>query len=42
MADYILPGKICLERDDAPVMADTWFDVPYTHYAEAIVEPNGD
>jgi anaerobic selenocysteine-containing dehydrogenase len=23
-------------------MADTWFDVPYTHYAEAIVEPNGD
>ena len=42
MADYILPGKICLERDDAPVMADTWYDVPYTHYAEAIVEPNGD
>jgi anaerobic selenocysteine-containing dehydrogenase len=42
MADYILPGKICLERDDAPVMADTWYNVPYTHYAEAIVEPNGD
>jgi len=42
LADYILPGKMCLERDDAPVLADTWYNAPYSHYAEAIVEPNGD
>jgi anaerobic selenocysteine-containing dehydrogenase len=42
LADYILPGKICLERDDVPVLSDTWFNAPYSHYAEAIVEPNGD
>jgi len=42
LADYILPGKICLEREDVPVLADTWFNKPYSHYAEAIVEPNGD
>ena len=28
LADYILPGKMCLERDDVPVLADTWFNVP--------------
>ena len=42
LADYILPGKICLERDDVPVLADTWYNAPYSHYAKAIVDPNGD
>ena len=42
LADYIIPGKMCLERDDVPVLADTWYNAPYSHYAEAIVEPNGD
>ena len=42
LADYIIPGKMCLEREDVPVLADTWFNVPYSHYAEVIVEPNGD
>ncbi len=42
LADYILPGKMCLERDDVPVLADTWYNVPYSHYAEAIVDPAGD
>lgn len=41
-ADYVIPGKICLEREDAPTLADSWFDVPYSHYTEAVVEPNGD
>jgi anaerobic selenocysteine-containing dehydrogenase len=42
LADYVLPGKICLEREDMPVLTDNWYDVPYGHYAEAICEPNGD
>ncbi|MDA0338971.1 MAG: molybdopterin-dependent oxidoreductase, partial [Proteobacteria bacterium] len=42
LADYVIPGKMCLERDDVPVLADSWFNGPYSHYAEAIVEPNGD
>jgi len=42
LADYVLPGKICLEREDMPVLDDTWFDVPYSHYTEALCEPNGD
>jgi len=42
LADYVIPGKICLEREDMPVLTDNWYDVPYGHYAEAICEPNGD
>jgi anaerobic selenocysteine-containing dehydrogenase len=42
LADYILPGKICLEREDMPALTDNWYDVPYGHYTEAVCEPNGD
>ena len=38
-ADYVLPGKMCLERADAPVLCDTWYEAPYTHYTPAIVDP---
>jgi len=42
LADYVLPGKICLEREDTPVLTDAWYDVPYGIYTEAVCEPNGD
>ena len=41
-ADYLLPGKMCLERADVPILCDTWYEQPYTHYTPAIVDgPEG-
>ena len=41
-ADYVLPGKMCLERADVPILCDTWYEQPYTHYSPAIVDgPEG-
>jgi anaerobic selenocysteine-containing dehydrogenase len=37
-ADYVLPGRMCLERADVPILCDTWYEQPYTHYTPAIVE----
>jgi anaerobic selenocysteine-containing dehydrogenase len=37
-ADYVLPGKMCLERADVPILCDTWYEQPYTHYTPAVVE----
>ncbi len=42
LADYILPGKICLEREDATVLSDIFYEEPYSHYTKAVCEPNGD
>jgi anaerobic selenocysteine-containing dehydrogenase len=41
-ADYVLPGKLCLERADVPILCDTWYEAPYTHYTPAILDdPEG-
>jgi len=37
-ADYVLPGKMCLERADVPVLCDTWYEAPYTQYTPAVVD----
>ena len=37
-ADYLLPAKLCLERADVPILCDTWYERPYTHYTPAIVD----
>ncbi len=37
-ADYVLPGRMCLERADVPILCDTWYEQPYTHYTPAIVD----
>jgi anaerobic selenocysteine-containing dehydrogenase len=42
LADYVIPGKICLEREDTLALTDTWYDVPYGHYTEAVCKPNGE
>jgi anaerobic selenocysteine-containing dehydrogenase len=39
MADYVLAPKLTLERADVPILCDTWYEKPYTHYARALVEP---
>jgi anaerobic selenocysteine-containing dehydrogenase len=41
-AHYLLPGRMCLERADVPILCDTWYERPYTHYTPAIVDaPRG-
>jgi anaerobic selenocysteine-containing dehydrogenase len=34
-----LAPKLTLERADVPVLTDSWYEKPYTHYAPAIVDP---
>jgi anaerobic selenocysteine-containing dehydrogenase len=40
LADYILPPTLSLERDDVTMLTDVWYDEPYSHYTEAILEKN--
>ncbi|MGH0029214.1 MAG: molybdopterin-containing oxidoreductase family protein [Myxococcota bacterium] len=39
MADYVLAPALCLERADVPVLTDTWYEKPYSHYATPVVPP---
>lgn len=41
-ADYILGPKVALEREDATLLGEMYFEEPYAHYTEAMVEPQGD
>ncbi len=40
LADYVIPGKMCMERADVTLLTDTWYDGAYTQYTEAMVEPD--
>lgn len=42
IADYVIGSKLCLERDDLTVLTDIWYEKPYSHYAKAVVEAQGD
>ncbi len=42
LADYIIAPRLCLERDDVTLLVDSWYEEPYSHYAEALVEPDFD
>lgn len=42
LADYIIAPKICLEREDVTLLVDSWYEEPYAHYTEAMVEPDFD
>ena len=42
LADYIIAPKICLEREDVTLLADSWYEEPYAHYTEAMIEPDFD
>jgi anaerobic selenocysteine-containing dehydrogenase len=39
MADFVLAPKLSFERADVPILCDTWYETPYTHYAPALVDP---
>jgi anaerobic selenocysteine-containing dehydrogenase len=39
LADYVIAPKLSLERADVPILSDTWYEQPYTHFARALVDP---
>lgn len=41
-AHYILGPKLALEREDATLLGEMYFEEPYAHYTDKIVEPDGD
>lgn len=42
MADYVLAPKLTLEREDVTLLADPWYEKPYSHYSTAVVETDHD
>jgi len=42
VADYIFAPKLTLERDDVTLLADPWYEEPYSQYAEALVATDHD
>jgi anaerobic selenocysteine-containing dehydrogenase len=41
-ADYVFGPKLTLERDDVTLLADPWYEQPYSHYAEAVIATDHD
>lgn len=41
-AHYILGPKVALEREDATLLGEMYFEEPYAHYTNKVVEPEGD
>ncbi len=42
MADYVLAPKLTLEREDVTLLADYWYEKPYSQYSKAVVETDHD
>jgi len=42
LADYTLAARHPFERDDVTEFMDMFYEVPYAHYARAVVEPDFD
>jgi anaerobic selenocysteine-containing dehydrogenase len=41
-ADYVIAARHPLERDDVTEFMDMFYEVPYAHYAQALIEPDFD
>lgn len=39
LADYVLPPTLSLERADVTLLADGWYETPYVHYTQPVLEP---
>ena len=37
LADYVLAPKLTLEREDVTLLADPWYEKPYSQYSKAVV-----
>ena len=42
VADYVLAPRLTLEREDVTLLADPWYEKPYSHYSKAVVETKHD
>ena len=42
LADYIFAPKLTLERADVTLLADPWYEEPYSQFAEAVVATDHD
>jgi anaerobic selenocysteine-containing dehydrogenase len=42
LADYIFAPKLTLEREDVTLLADPWYEEPYSQYSKAIVATDHD
>ena len=42
LADYVLAPKLTLEREDVTLLADPWYEKPYSQYSKAVVETDHD
>ena len=42
LAHYVMAPKMTLERADVTLMADPWYEKPYSQYAEAVVSTDAD
>lgn len=42
MADYVFAPKLTLEREDVTLLADPWYEKPYSHYSKAVIETDHD
>mgnify|MGYP001824078122 FL=1 len=41
-ADYVIAPKLTLERDDVTLLADPFYEAPYSQYASTVVESDAD
>lgn len=42
LAHYVIAPKVSLERDDIATAPEIFYEEPYAHYAQALLEPPGD
>lgn len=42
ISDYVFAPKLTLERDDVTLLADPWYEEPYSQYARAVVASSHD
>ncbi len=42
LADYVIAPTVTLEREEATLLTDGWYDVPYANYTTAVLPKQGD
>lgn len=42
MADYVFAPKLTLEREDVTLLADSWYEKPYSQYSKAVIQTDND
>ena len=42
MPDYVIAPKLTLEREEVTLLADSWYEKPYSQYSKAVVKIDRD